>query len=40
MQVIIVDHAKLNSTGFKEATVEDWWHGGTLVPPDWDPIQE
>lgn len=40
MQVIIVDHAKLNSTGFKEATVEDWWHGGTLVPTDWDSIQE
>jgi len=37
IQVIIVDHAKLNSSGFKEATVEDWWHGGTLVPTDWEP---
>lgn len=37
LQVIVVDHAKINNEEFKAATIDDWWHGETLVPNDWDP---
>lgn len=36
MQVIVVDHAKLDDTEFVSETVEDWKYTGLkLVPPDW-----
>ena len=36
MQVIVVDHAKLDDADFTAETVEDWKYTGLkLVPPDW-----
>ena len=36
MQVIVVDHAKLDSDEFKAETIEDWKNTGVkLVPVDW-----
>ena len=40
LQVIIVDHAKIKSDMFKSAIQEDWWHGKTLVPTQWDPLTD
>ena len=36
MQVIVVDHAKLDDAEFVAETIEDWKYTGLkLVPPDW-----
>jgi hypothetical protein len=36
MQVIVVDHAKLDDAEFIAETIEDWKYTGLkLVPPDW-----
>lgn len=36
MQVIVVDHAKLNDDSFKSETIEDWRDAGSnLVPTSW-----
>ena len=36
MQVIVVDHAKLDDDAFKAETIEDWKNTGVkLVPVDW-----
>ena len=36
MQVIVVDHAKLDDAEFTAETIEDWKYTGIkLVPPDW-----
>ena len=36
MQVIVVDHARLDSDDFREETIEDWKNTGKkLVPVDW-----
>ena len=36
MQVIVVDHAKLDDAEFTSETIEDWKYTGIkLVPPDW-----
>ena len=36
MQVIVVDHAKLDDAVFTSETVEDWKYTGVkLVPRDW-----
>ena len=36
MQVIVVDHAKLDDAVFAAETVEDWKYTGVkLVPPEW-----
>ena len=36
LQVIVVDHAKLDSDAFKAETIEDWKNTGVkLVPVDW-----
>ena len=36
LQVIVVDHAKLDDAEFTAETIEDWKYTGIkLVPPDW-----
>lgn len=36
MQVIVVDHAKLDDAGFIAETIEDWkYTGKKLIPPEW-----
>ena len=36
MQVIVVDHAKLEDDDFTAETIEDWkYTGNKLVPSDW-----
>lgn len=36
MQVIVVDHARLDNDDFREETIEDWKNTGKkLVPVDW-----
>lgn len=35
LQVIITDHAKLNSDEFSDATIEEWRNGLKLIPTEW-----
>ena len=35
MQVIIVEHADLEETWYKEAIIEKWQDSGALIPEDW-----
>ncbi len=35
LQIILLDHAYLDDTRFKDATVETWRHGTKLIPQDW-----
>lgn len=35
LQVIITDHAKINSPEFQEAIIEEWRFGNKLVPRNW-----
>lgn len=36
MQVIVVDHAKLDDAEFASEIIEDWKYTGMkLIPPDW-----
>lgn len=39
-QVIITDHAYLNSDRFKDAVTEIWRDGLKLIPDDWEKINE
>lgn len=34
-QVIITDHAKLETNQFKDAIIEEWRHGKALIPLNW-----
>jgi hypothetical protein len=34
-QVIVVAHANLSSKYFKDAIVQNWWHGDKLIPDSW-----
>lgn len=34
MQVIIVDHADINTPEFQNSVIEKWWDGKKLVPID------
>jgi hypothetical protein len=34
-QVIVTDHAKLNSEAFRNATIEEWRNGVKLIPIEW-----
>jgi hypothetical protein len=35
LQVIITDHAKLNTERFNSSIVEEWRHGAALIPRNW-----
>ena len=35
MQVIIVDHADIDTESFQEAVIEKWWEDTKLVPTSW-----
>ena len=38
MQVIIVDHADLDTPEFQQAVSEKWWNEEKLVPMDWEEL--
>ena len=38
MQVIIVDHADIDTPDFQNAVLEKWWDGQKLVPIDWEKL--
>ena len=38
MQVIIVDHADINTPEFQNLVIEKWWDGTKLVPIDWEEL--
>lgn len=38
MQVIIVDHADINTPEFQKLVIEKWWDGTKLVPIDWEEL--
>ena len=38
LQIIVTDHANLNTTRFQDALIEDPWRGGrALIPAHWSP---
>ena len=38
LQVIIVDHADLDTTEFQKSVSEKWWNEEKLVPKDWEEL--